>query len=281
MITKIVACKPTTPGQRNRVVLKHTHVANVKPRASLIDGAHKTSNGRNAWGRITTRHRSAALHNRRKYRIVDFKRNKDGVIAKVKTIEYCPFRTAHLALLSYRDGEWRYIVATDKMREGDEVASGDAAPIKEGNCLPIYAIPQGSVICMIEMKPGKGAQLARSAGTSAVLVTKSSDYSVVRLKSGETRKIPSKCRAVLGVVSNTKHNLRKLGKAGAKRWVGIRPTVRGVAMNPIDHPHGGGEGRTSGGRHPVSPTGKQTKGMRTRRCKRTNSMILKRRNQRK
>lgn len=282
MVTKIVECKPTSPGQRNRVVLKHSHLYTGEPMASLIDSSQTSSHGRNNNGRITTRHKSAPKCNRRKYRMVDFNRDsKDGKQATVKRVEYCPFRSAHLSLLSYTDGSWSYVIATEGQRAGDQVMNGEAAPVKEGNCMPIYAIPQGAVICCIEMKPGKGAQIARSAGSSAVLVTKAADYSVLRLRSGELRKIPSNCRAVLGSVSNGKHNLRKLGKAGVKRWMGVRPTVRGVAMNPIDHPHGGGEGRTSGGRHPVSPQGLQTKGKKTRNCKRTQKFIVRQRKAKK
>ncbi len=277
MTTHIVVCKPTSPGQRNRVVLKHDHLSKEAPMASLLDPKHSCSYGRNNNGRITTRHKSAPKHSRRKYRLVDFKRIKDGISAKVMRIEYCPFRTAHLALISYKDGAWSYILATEKMRSGDTVMSGDSAPLKQGSCLPLYAIPQGSVISSVELKPGKGAQIARSAGAYVTLITKNEDFCVLRLRSGELRKVLPQCRAVLGSVSNGKHSLQKLGKAGVKRWKGIRPTVRGVAMNPIDHPHGGGEGRTSGGRHPVSPQGLQTKGLRTRSNKRTQSMIVRRR----
>lgn len=282
MTTTVKKCNPTTPGQRNRVVVKHTHLSKARPKRSLIDRDHSSSYGRSsASGRITTRHKSGPLGKRKLYRIIDFKRIKDNVEAKVSAIEYCPYRTAHLALLSYKDGSWSYIIAPEGIKKGDVVSSGESAAIEKGNCLPLKCIPQGTIIHAIEMRPGKGAQIARSAGTSATLVSKDGKYIVIRLRSGEIRKVLADCRACIGTVSNPKHNLAKLGKAGAKRHRGIRPTVRGVAMNPIDHPHGGGEGRTSGGRHPVSPTGIQTKGKKTRTCKRTTKMIVKRRTKKK
>jgi len=232
-------------------------------------------NGRNNVGRITVRHRGGG--HKRKYRVVDFRRNKDAIPAKVERLEYDPNRSAHLALLLYADGERRYIIAPKGIKAGDKVVSGIDAPIAVGNCLPLRNIPVGSVIHNVELKPEKGGQLARSAGTSIQYVGKEGKYAQIRLRSGEMRKVLLECRATLGEVGNSEHSLRKLGKAGAKRWRGIRPTVRGVAMNPVDHPHGGGEGRTSGGRHPVSPTGVPTKGYRTRSNKRSDSMIIRRR----
>jgi large subunit ribosomal protein L2 len=214
---------------------------------------------------------------RQHYRLVDFKRTKDGIPARVERLEYDPNRTAHIALLLYRDGERRYVIASRNMKAGDEVVSGENAPIKEGNALPLRNIPLGSVVHCIEMKPGKGAQLARSAGAGVQLVAREGQYATLRLRSGEMRKVLVDCRATIGEVSNSEHNLRSLGKAGAQRWRGVRPTVRGVVMNPVDHPHGGGEGRTSGGRHPVSPWGTPTKGYKTRSNKRTDKMIVRRR----
>jgi large subunit ribosomal protein L2 len=246
-----------------------------EPYAPLLEPKAKTG-GRNNRGRITRRH--AGGGHKQKYRIIDFRRNKDGIEATVERLEYDPNRSANIALLLYADGERRYIIAPAKVRAGDTVISGDEAPIKVGNCLPLSKIPVGSTVHCVEMKPGKGAQIARSAGTSLQLVAREGDYATVRLRSGEMRKILSNCRATLGEVSNSEHSLRSLGKAGASRWRGIRPTVRGVAMNPVDHPHGGGEGRTSGGRHPVSPWGTPTKGYKTRTNKRTNNMIVRRRN---
>jgi large subunit ribosomal protein L2 len=231
--------------------------------------------GRNNQGRITTRHQGGGQ--RQHYRIVDFKRNKDGVPARVERLEYDPNRSAHIALVLYGDGDRRYIIAPKGVKVGDEVSSGNEAPIKPGNCLPLRNVPVGSLVHCVEMKPGKGAQLARSAGASAQLIAKEGAYVSLRLRSGEIRKIHAECRATIGEVGNEEHSLASLGKAGAKRWRGIRPTVRGVAMNPVDHPHGGGEGRTSGGRHPVSPWGQPTKGHKTRHNKRTTSMIVRRR----
>ena len=281
MATLVRKHKPTSPGQRGKVSVVHDHLYKGRPMASLIDRDHKCEYGRNNNGRITTRHKSGRLGKRRLYRTVDFKRIKDGVPAKVARIEYCPFRTAHLALLSYADGEWAYILAPHGTLAGDQIMSGDSAPIEKGNSMPLGSIPQGTIIHAVEMKPGKGAQIARSAGTSVTLVAKDGAYAVLRLRSGEVRKVLLICRATIGEVSNPKHNLVKKGKAGVSRHQGIRPTVRGVAMNPIDHPHGGGEGRTSGGRHPCSPTGLQTKGKKTRSCKRTDHMIVKRRSKKK
>jgi large subunit ribosomal protein L2 len=246
-----------------------------QPYGPLVAIKAKTG-GRNNAGRITRRH--AGGGHKQKYRLIDFRRNKDDIVAKVERLEYDPNRSAHIALLLYADGERRYIVAPAKISAGDTVMSGQDVPIKPGNCLPLRKIPVGSIIHCVEMKPGKGAQLARSAGTSVQLIAREGDYATLRLRSGEMRRVLSDCRATLGEVSNSEHNLRSLGKAGASRWRGIRPTVRGVAMNPVDHPHGGGEGRTSGGRHPVSPWGTPTKGAKTRTNKRTSKMIVRRRN---
>jgi large subunit ribosomal protein L2 len=231
--------------------------------------------GRNNNGRITTRHVGGG--HKQHYRVIDFKRTKDGIPAKVERLEYDPNRTAHIALLLFADGERRYIIAPKGVKAGDVLQSGSTAPIKAGNCLPLRNMPVGSVVHAIELKPGKGAQLARSAGASVQLVAREGQYATLRLRSGETRKVLADCRATLGEVSNSEHSLRKLGKAGAARWRGVRPTVRGVAMNPVDHPHGGGEGRTSGGRHPVSPWGTPTKGYKTRKNKRTDNLIVRRR----
>jgi large subunit ribosomal protein L2 len=209
--------------------------------------------------------------------MVDFKRNKDAIPGRVERLEYDPNRSAHLALLLYADGERRYVIAARGVVKGDELMSGPNAPIRPGNCLPLRNIPVGSMVHCVEFKPGKGAQIARSAGTSVQLMAREGGFAILRLRSGEMRRVPVECRATLGEVGNNEHGLRSLGKAGAKRWRGVRPTVRGVAMNPVDHPHGGGEGRTSGGRHPVSPWGTPTKGHKTRRNKRTSSLILRRR----
>ncbi|MEZ5471849.1 MAG: 50S ribosomal protein L2 [Marinicella sp.] len=266
--------KPTSPGNRGKVSVKRTELYKGRPEASLTEKKAKTG-GRNNYGRITTRHIGGG--HKQKYRIVDFKRNKDDIIAKVERIEYDPNRSAYIALLQYRDGEKRYIIAPKDLEPGMEVVSGTSVGIKVGNCLPLDNIPVGTVVHNVEMKPGKGGQIARAAGTSARLVAKEGVYATLRLRSGEMRKVPAKCRATLGTVSKSEHNLEKIGKAGATRWRGVRPTVRGVAMNPVDHPHGGGEGRTSGGRHPVSPWGMPTKGHKTRKNKRTDKFIVRRR----
>jgi large subunit ribosomal protein L2 len=271
----VVKCKPTSPGRRFVVKIVNPELHKGEPYAPLLATKSKTG-GRNNAGRITRRH--AGGGHKQKYRIVDFRRNKDGITAKVERLEYDPNRTANIALLLYADGERRYIIAPAKVSAGDTVVSGDSAPIKVGNCLPLRNIPLGSTVHCVELKPGKGAQVARSAGGSAQLVAREGNYATLRLKSGEMRKVLSDCRATLGEVSNSEHSLRSLGKAGASRWRGIRPTVRGVVMNPVDHPHGGGEGRTSGGRHPVSPWGQPTKGYKTRTNKRTTKMIVRRRN---
>ncbi|MBE8718647.1 50S ribosomal protein L2 [Cellvibrio polysaccharolyticus] len=270
----IVKSKPTSPGRRFvvRVVSEGLHKG--APYAPLLEKKSK-SGGRNNTGRITTRHVGGG--HKQHYRLVDFRRNKDGIPATVERLEYDPNRTANIALVVYADGERRYIIAPKGLNAGDKIESGNTAGIKVGNSLPLRNIPLGSVIHCIELKPGKGAQVARSAGASAQLVARDGAYATLRLRSGEMRKVLTDCRATLGEVSNSEHNLRSLGKAGAKRWLGVRPTVRGVAMNPVDHPHGGGEGRTSGGRHPVSPWGIPTKGYKTRKNKRTDKMIVRRR----
>jgi len=271
----IVKRKPTSAGRRHVVSVVHTDLHKGAPYAPLLEKKSK-SGGRNNNGRITTRHRGGG--HKQHYRVVDFKRNKDAIPAKVERLEYDPNRSALIALICYADGERRYIIAPKGLKAGDQIQSGSGAPIKAGNCLPMRNIPVGSVIHCIELKLGKGAQMARSAGTSAQLVARESGYATLRLRSGEMRKVSAECRATLGEVSNSEHNLRSLGKAGAKRWRGVRPTVRGVAMNPVDHPHGGGEGRTSGGRHPVSPWGTPTKGYKTRKNKRTDKLIVRQRN---
>jgi len=234
--------------------------------------------GRNNKGRITTRHTGGG--HKQRYRIIDFKRDKVTVPGVVERLEYDPNRTAHVALIKYKDGERRYIIAPKGLNVGSEIISGTSAAVKPGNCMPMRNIPVGTQVHCIELKPGKGAQIARSAGATVQLIAKEGAYVTVRLRSGEMRKIHADCRAVIGEVGNSEHNLRSLGKAGATRWRGVRPTVRGVAMNPVDHPHGGGEGRTSGGRHPVSPWGQPTKGYKTRTNKRTDKMIVRRRKKR-
>ena len=270
----IVKCKPTSAGRRFVVKVVNQELHKGAPYAPLLEKKSK-SGGRNNNGRITPRHIGGG--HKQHYRLVDFRRNKDGIPAIVERIEYDPNRTAHIALLKYADGERRYIIAPKGVSAGDQLVSGINAPIKAGNSLPLRNIPLGSTVHGVELKPGKGAQIARSAGASAQLVAREGSYVTLRLRSGEMRKVLAECRATLGEVSNSEHSLRSLGKAGAKRWKGIRPTVRGVAMNPVDHPHGGGEGRTSGGRHPVSPWGFPTKGAKTRTNKRTDNMIVRRR----
>tara|TARA_R110001583_G_scaffold19509_2_gene76298 strand:+ start:2283 stop:3110 length:828 start_codon:yes stop_codon:yes gene_type:complete len=270
----IVKCKPTSPGRRHVVKVVNTDLHKGAPHAPLLESQSK-SGGRNNNGRITTRHVGGG--HKQHYRVIDFKRNKDGIPAVVERLEYDPNRTANIALLKYADGERRYIIAAKGMQSGDQILSGAGADIKAGNSLPLRNIPLGSVIHCIELKPGKGAQMVRSAGASAQLVAREGTHATLRLRSGEMRKVLVDCRATLGEVGNGEHALRNLGKAGASRWRGVRPTVRGVAMNPVDHPHGGGEGRTSGGRHPVSPWGTPTKGYKTRKNKRTDKLIVRRR----
>ena len=270
----IVKSKPTSPGSRFVIRVKNDDLHKGKPHAALLEKKSKTG-GRNNQGRITTRHIGGG--HKQHYRVIDFKRIKDEIPAIVERVEYDPNRTANIALVLYNDGDRKYIIAPKGLSAGDEVISGPHAPIKVGNCLPLRNMPLGSLVHCVELKPGKGAQIARSAGTSVQLVAKEGVHVTLRLRSGEMRKVLAECRAVVGEVSNSEHNLRSLGNAGASRRRGIRPTVRGVAMNPVDHPHGGGEGRTSGGRHPVSPWGVPTKGYKTRKNKRTDNMIVRRR----
>ena len=272
----IVKSKPTSPGRRFVVTVAGVELHKGDPHSPLVE--KKTKNGgRNNKGRITTRHRGGG--HRQRYRVIDFKRNKDDVPGRVERLEYDPNRSAHIALVLYADGERRYILAPRGVTAGVEIHNGSEAPIKPGNALPLRNIPLGTVVHNIELKPGKGGQIARSAGSGVQLVAREGTHATLRLRSGEMRKVPVDCRATIGEVGNSEHNLRSLGKAGATRWRGVRPTVRGVAMNPVDHPHGGGEGRTSGGRHPVSPWGVPTKGYKTRKNKRTDNMIVRRRNQ--
>jgi large subunit ribosomal protein L2 len=273
----VVKAKPTSPGRRFVVKVVNPELHKGKPQKGLIAKKSKTG-GRNNAGRITTRHRGGG--HKQHYRIIDFKRNKDGIPAVVERLEYDPNRTANLALLKYVDGERRYIVAPRGVKAGDQLMSGSSAPIRAGNAMALRNIPVGSVIHCVELKPGKGAQMVRSAGSSCQLVAREGAYATLRMRSGEMRRVLAECRATLGEVGNSEHNLRSLGKAGAKRWRGVRPTVRGVAMNPVDHPHGGGEGKTSGGRHPVSPWGMPTKGYKTRSNKRTDKLIVRRRGRR-
>ncbi|VCU69129.1 50S ribosomal protein L2 [Pigmentiphaga humi] len=270
----LVKLKPTSAGRRAMVKVVHPHLHKGRPLDSLLEKQMQNA-GRNNNGHITTRHRGGG--HKQHYRVVDFKRTKDGIPAKVERIEYDPNRTAHIALLCYADGERRYIIAPRGLEVGAMLLSGSEAPIRAGNTLPIRNIPVGSTIHCVEMIPGKGAQMVRSAGGSAVLLAREGTYAQVRLRSGEVRKVHIECRATIGEVSNEEHGLRQIGKAGATRWRGIRPTVRGVAMNPIDHPHGGGEGRTGEAREPVSPWGTPSKGFKTRRNKRTSNMIVQRR----
>ena len=274
----LIRSKPTSPGRRFRIKVNNSELHKGKPCESLIAKLSKTG-GRNNKGRITTRHIGGG--HKRSYRIIDFKRDKDDIAAKVERLEYNPNRNANIALLLYIDGERRYIIAPKNLKTGDSVMSGKNSSITIGNSLPMENIPVGTQVHCIEMKPGKGAQIARSAGTVAQIAAIEGEYVTVKLRSGEMRKIFSKCKATIGEVGNSEYSLQSHGKAGAKRWLGIRPTVRGVAMNPIDHPHGGGEGKTSGGRHPVSPWGTPTKGYKTRSNKRTNNMIVRRRSKKK
>ncbi|MFT8229828.1 MAG: 50S ribosomal protein L2 [Enterobacterales bacterium] len=270
----IVKCKPTTPSRRHTIKINYSNLHKGKPYSNLIRPIHK-SGGRNNYGRITTRHIGGG--HKQHYRLIDFKRDKDNIIAKVERFEYDPKRSANIALILYKDGERRYIISPKGLKIGNEIQSGVNVPIKLGNTLPISKIPVGSTIHNIEIKPGKGAQISRSAGSFAQIISREKLYVTVRLRSGEIRKILNSCRATLGEVGNASYMLRVLGKAGAKRWLGIRPTVRGTAMNPVDHPHGGGEGRNFG-KHPVSPWGIQTKGKKTRNNKRTNKFIIHNRN---
>ncbi|AVY93469.1 MULTISPECIES: 50S ribosomal protein L2 [Microvirgula] len=270
----LVKVKPTSAGRRAVVKVVSPDLHKGAPYAPLLE-KQKQNAGRNNNGHITTRHKGGG--HKHHYRVMDFRRNKDGIVGRVERIEYDPNRTAHIALLCYADGERRYIIAPKGVKVGAELLNGAEAPIKAGNCLPIRNIPVGTTVHCIEMQPGKGAQLARSAGASVQLLAREGSYAQLRLRSGEIRKVHIDCRATIGEVGNEEHGLRKLGKAGATRWRGIRPTVRGVAMNPVDHPHGGGEGRTGEGRVPVSPWGTPAKGFRTRNNKRTDNMIVRRR----
>ena len=268
----IVKVKPTSPGRRGVVKVVHAHLHKGAPEASLLE-PQKQKSGRNNNGHITMRHKGGG--HKHHYRVVDFVRNKDGIPAKVERIEYDPNRTAHIALLCYVDGERRYIIAPKGLKAGDQVIAGSNAPIKAGNTLPLRNIPVGSTVHCIEMKPGKGAQIARAAGAGVQLVAREGVYAMLRLRSGEMRKVPAECRATIGEVGNDEHNLEKLGKAGAKRWRGVKPTVRGAAMNPVDHPHGGGEAKAGQGNpHPVTPWGVPTKGYKTRKNKRTQQFIV-------
>lgn len=266
----LVRAKPTSAGRRFVVRVTNPDLHKGRPYLPLVS-SKKRIDGRNNNGRITVRWRGGG--HKKLYRMIDFKRDKDGIVGKVERLEYDPNRSAFIALILYQDGERRYIIAEKSLKVGSEVISGDSAPIKAGNCLTLERIPVGSTVHCIELKPGKGAQLARSAGASVQLVAREGTYCTLRLRSGEMRKVLSTCRATIGEVSNPENNLISLGKAGANRWRGRRPKVRGTAMNPVDHPHGGGEGRTFG-KHPVTPWGKPTKGYKTRRNKRTSQMIV-------
>jgi large subunit ribosomal protein L2 len=270
----IIKVKPTSAGRRAVVKIVTPELHKGKPHAPLLESQSRNA-GRNHHGRITVRHQGGG--HKQHYRVVDFKRDKDGIPAKVERLEYDPNRSAHLALLCYADGERRYIIAAKGVSVGTQVVSGSDSPIKPGNTLPLRNIPVGTIIHCIEMQPGKGAQMARSAGAAVQLMAREGAYAQVRLRSGEVRKVHVDCKATIGEVGNSEHNLRSIGKAGAMRWRGVRPTVRGVAMNPVDHPHGGGEGKTAAGRHPVSPWVTPTKGYRTRSNKRTSGMIVNRR----
>lgn len=269
---------PTTPGRRNLVLVDRSSLWSGKPVKKLTEGLSKQG-GRNNDGRITARRRGGG--HKRRYRVVDFKRRKFGVPATVERIEYDPNRSAFIALIKYEDGELSYILAPQRLAPGDRVISGERADIKPGNAMPMSSIPVGTIIHNVEMKPGKGGQIARAAGSYVQLVGRDAGYALMRLSSGEVRMVRAECMATIGAVSNPDQANIKRGKAGRKRWVGKRPAVRGVAMNPIDHPHGGGEGRTSGGRHPVTPWGKPTKGARTRGNRKTDGLIVRRRHKRK
>tara|TARA_Y100000590_G_C15693057_1_gene1004153 strand:+ start:579 stop:1409 length:831 start_codon:yes stop_codon:yes gene_type:complete len=276
MATQIKKAKPTSPGRRFRSWVSRDDLHKGKPYASLLQ-PKKQKSGRNNQGRITSRHRGGG--HKKHYRLIDFKRTKDGVPAKVETIEYDPNRSANIALILYEDGERKYVISPEGLKVGDEIISGEGSPIKNGNALSLKHMPLGTVVHCIELFPGKGAQMSRSAGTSAQILAIEGRYATLRLRSGEVRRVLSDCRATVGTVSNPEHSLRSIGKAGAKRWMGVRPSVRGVAMNPVDHPHGGGEGKTSGGRNPVTPWGVPTKGYKTRKkTKSSDRMIVRRRN---
>jgi large subunit ribosomal protein L2 len=270
----LISRKPTSPGRRFQTTLGFAEITRSEPEKSLVKALKKTG-GRNSYGRVTLRHRGGG--HKRRYRLIDFKRDKVEVPAKVASIEYDPNRTVRIALLHYRDGEKRYILAPQELRVGDEVVSSPAADIKPGNALPLSQIPAGTLVHNIELKPGKGGQLARAAGASAQLMAKEGNNAHLKLPSGEVRMVPLACRATIGQLSNVEQENVSLGKAGRKRWLGRRPHVRGVAMNPVDHPLGGGEGKSSGGRHPVSPWGWPTKGYKTRKPKVSDRYIIKHR----
>jgi large subunit ribosomal protein L2 len=274
----VIKAKPTSPGRRFVVKVVTPELHKGAPHKPLLEKQSSTG-GRNNAGRVSTRHRGGG--HKHHYRIIDFKRNKDGIPGVVERLEYDPNRSAHIALIKYADGERRYILAPRGVSAGAPIQSGTDAPIKPGNAMPLRNVPVGTMVHNIELKPGKGGQIARSAGAGVQLVAREGSYATLRLRSGEMRRVLVECRATIGEVGNSEHSLRSYGKAGAMRWRGVRPTVRGVAMNPVDHPHGGGEGRTSGGRHPVSPWGMPTKGHKTRSNKRTDKMIVRRRRARK
>ncbi|MBM3538858.1 MAG: 50S ribosomal protein L2 [Alphaproteobacteria bacterium] len=267
--------KPVTPGLRQVVLIDRRELYKGGPIKNLTEGL-KSTGGRNNHGHITTRHHGGG--HRRRYRVVDFKRRKFDVAGTVERIEYDPNRTSFIALIKYADGELSYIIAPQRLAVGDSVVSGERVDIKPGNALPMRNIPVGTVIHNVELKPGSGGKIARSAGTFVQLVGKDQGYALLRLSSGETRRVPGECLATIGAVSNPDQQNVKIGKAGRNRWMGWRPSVRGTAMNPIDHPHGGGEGRTKGGRHPVTPWGQPTKGYKTRHNKKTDRLIIRRRN---
>ena len=267
----VIVLRPTTPGQRFEVRVSHKGLHKGGPHKPLT-APKRAAAGRSSSGRISVRHRGGG--HKRRLRILDFRRDKDDIPAKLERIEYDPNRSALIGLVLYADGERRYILLPEGLKVGDSIVSGPLAPVSVGNCLPLANVPLGSQVHCVELRPGQGGRMVRAAGTSAQLLARDEPYAILRLRSGEMRRVRVECRATLGVLSNYEHAQRKLGKAGAKRWRGIRPTVRGVAMNPVDHPHGGGEGKTSGGRHPVSPTGVPTKGYRTRRNKRSDGMIV-------
>jgi large subunit ribosomal protein L2 len=270
--------KPTTPSQRQLVIVDRSDLWKGKPEKSLTEGL-RSQGGRNSTGRVTVRFRGGG--HKRRYRLIDFKRNKFDVTATVERLEYDPNRSAFIALVRYEDGQLSYILAPQRLAAGDQIIAAAKADIKPGNALPLKNIPVGTIVHNVEMKAGKGGQLARSAGTYVQLVGKDQGYAQIRLSSGELRMVRGECMATIGAVSNPDQQNINLGKAGRSRWLGRRPHVRGVAMNPIDHPHGGGEGRTSGGRHPVTPWGKPTKGKKTRNNKKTDQLIMRRRQQTK
>jgi large subunit ribosomal protein L2 len=267
---------PTTPSQRHHIAVDRSELWKGKPVKALTEGL-KQKGGRNNAGRITVRWRGGG--HKRRYRIVDFKRRKDDAPATVERLEYDPNRTAFIALITYPDGEQSYILAPQRLRAGDTVVSGERVDVKPGNAMPLRNMPLGTIVHNVEMKPGKGGQIARSAGTYVQLVGREQGYALLRMTSGEMRMVRAECRATIGAVSNPDHQNIVIGKAGRNRWLGRKPSVRGVAMNPIDHPHGGGEGKSSGGRHPVTPWGKPTKGKKTRHNKATDRLIIRRRQQ--